>query len=167
VTIILQRIRLFVRTADGRSSGTDSPVDLRFEASGSYPGDGWQSVSLDHPWNDRERSRTESYEVDFTIGDETVDDAPRGLSYRDWSEARNAQFKLEIRGSDWWNVDFVFLLGDYISREPVPNSIDAFENTALGWLLMARLDRNLSLSKDPSEGTAVHTIQLDGPLPTS
>lgn len=119
MSIHLQRVRLFATTKDERDAGTDSGVDLWFYATKhsltTYPTKGWNHQELDHSWDDRERGRTEMYEVDFQGGDLGMSlsgtPVPRGIAFNDLNHARTGMFWLQMKGDDWWKIDHYYLLG--------------------------------------------------------
>jgi hypothetical protein len=169
MSIHLQKIRLIITTKDEPYAGTDSEVELRFyvnhHSRTTFPTKGWHKFKLDNPWNDRERGRTDMYEIDFE--EEVIEGAdptaPRGIAFNNFEAAHSANFRLKIKGNDWWKIDQYTLLGYFLETKPIPAS-GAGEEEVIdhGWRLMAQRDDDLEMSTDESEGVASHSIVLNG-----
>ena len=170
MSVHLMKTRLLATTKDEPSAGTDSGVELWYWVNShswtTFPTKGWNASNLDHSWNDRERGRTEMYEVDFQGGDIGISvsgtTVPRGVAYNDLVQARTGTFWIRMKGDDWWKIDSYFLLGYFKELSHVPGTIDSFSTTDLGWLLMARRDADVNMSTDPGEGKTWHHIELNG-----
>jgi len=170
MSVHLQKIRLFATTKDLPDAGTDSGVELWFYVNSNpwttFPNKGWNRTNLDHPWDDRERGRTEMYEIDFQVGNIGVSvsgtPVPKGIAYSDFTNARTGSFWLKMKGNDWWKIDHYYLLGYFKELRHVPGTIDSFQTIDHGWLLMARRDGDVDMSTDPTEGKTWHLIELNG-----
>jgi hypothetical protein len=170
MSVHLQQIRFFATTKDQPEAGTDSGVEFWFYVNDhsltTFPTSGWNRQVLDHPWDDREKGRTELYEIDFKAGDTAISlsgtTVPRGIAFNDFTHARTASFTLRMRGDDWWRIDHYYLLGHFKELRHVPGTIDSFETINHGWLLMSRRDADVDMSTDPTEGMAWHFIDLNG-----
>jgi hypothetical protein len=172
MSIHLQRIRLFATTKDQADAGTDSGVTLWYyinlHVMTTFPTKGWNSQELARPWKDRERGRTDVYEVDFRTGEHELivsgTTVPRGIAFSDFVHARTGSFWLRMMGEDWWKLDHYYLLGSFQELRHVLGTIDVFETIDHGWLLMARRDGDVEWSTDPLEGATWHHIELNGTL---
>lgn len=170
MSVHLQKIRYIATTKDQPDAGTDSGVELWFYVNSdpwtTFPTKGWNQQDLDHSWNDRERGRTEMYEVDFQGGDIQLNlsgtPVPKGIGFQDFTHSRTGSFWLRMKGSDWWRIDHYYLIGYFKELRHVPGTIDSFQTIDHGWLLMARRDGDVDMSTDPSEGKTWHFIELNG-----
>ena len=170
MSVHLQKIRFFATTKDVKNAGTDSGVEMwyyvKYHPWTTYPNLGWNAKNLNHRWNDRERGRTEMYEIDFQGGNigknVSGTPVPKGIAFNDFSHARTATFWLKMKGRDWWKINHYYLMGYFRELRHVPGTIDMFEIKDHGWLLMARRDGDVDMSKDPSEGKTWHLIDLNG-----
>lgn len=169
MTVHLQSVRFVVRTKDEPDAGTDSPVDMRYwvtPGSSTSLSAGWQTAVLDHSWDDRERARTEMYQIDIpeaafaiSLSGTTV---PTGIRYASFVEARTAQFVIRTGGDDLWKIDCYHLLGHFIEMAFVPGTIDEFRVQDLGWRLMASAENDIVMSTDSREGLTSHPIAMNG-----
>lgn len=173
MSVILQRVRLYTTTKNEPDAGTDSGVELQYFvktarlASESPPLKiryGWEKWNLDNPWDDRERGRTDMYEISLQdlsdvgsiVGGIHI---PSGVHFGSFEEVRMKPFYLRIRGSDWWKIDHYFLYGLFKELpSPLTHVIDH------GWLLMAEQTADVELSTDDEEGSKWHQILINGPL---
>jgi len=170
MSIHLQRVRFFATTKNQKNAGTDSGVDMWYYVNNhpwtTHPDKGWNTKTLNHSWNDRERGRTEMYEIDFRTGEYGMavsgTTVPKGIAFKDWYEARSFGIWLRMKGDDWWKIDHYYLLGYYQELQYVEGTIDSFRTLNHDWLLMARRDDDVELSTDPSEGKTWHQIILNG-----
>jgi hypothetical protein len=169
MSVHLQTVRLFATTENRPNAGSDDGVEFWFHVDPhlltTYTPAGWNAVTLSHPWDDRERGRTEMYEVSFKAGDVEVAVSgtivPRGLAFNDFAHARSASFWVRMRGNDWWRIDHYYLVGRFKELEHIPGTIDSFRTIDHGWLLIARREGDVDMSTDPSEGVAWHHIALN------
>ncbi len=170
MSVHLQKIRFFATTKDEAYAGTDTGVELWiYVASNSlttFPTTGWHTQNLDHSWDDRERGRTEMYELDFQEGEFGTSisgtPVPKGIAFSDFTQARTGSVWLRAKGKDWWKIDHYYLLGYFKELSHVSGTIDSFQTIDHEWLLMARRDGDVDMSTDPSEGYAWHSIDLNG-----
>ena len=170
---VLQRVRLFLTTANAPNAGTDSGVRLHYFASTARLAedstqirhrDRWHHWDLDNPWDDRERGRTDSYEIDLTgfsdlgsiVGGIPI---PNGVGFPTMEEVRRRPFYVEIRADDWWQMDGYVLYGHF---KHIPSPLTHIDD--LGWVEMARLETDTDLSSDDSEGSRWHQILINGSL---
>jgi hypothetical protein len=177
MSIHLQKMRLYATTKDQNNAGTDDGVDLWMYIDPhslttfplQKPPERWLIQKLDHDnYNDRERGRTDSYDVDFQGGDLGMalsgTSVPRGIAFNDWVAARSFPIFLRMKGNDWWRIDSYSLLGYFQELSYVPGTIDSFKVINHYWRLMAQQSEDIDMSTDPSEGTKWHHIQLNGPF---
>lgn len=172
MSLHLQRIRLYVTTKDAPNAGTDSGVELwyfvktaRLTNGSLRVRHGWKKWELDNPWDDRERGRTDLYQISLedlsdvgqSIGGQQV---PRGVAFQNFDDVRLAPFYLKIKGDDWWEIDSYVLYGLFKEMlTPIPSGIINH-----GWLPIAQLNSDVELSEDVTEGSRWHQILINGNL---
>ena len=169
MSVHLQRIRFLTTTKDEKGAGTDDGVDLWYHVNNhlwtTLRPLGWYAEELNHKLNDRERGRTDMYELDFRRGvgvSVSGTSVPQGIAFNDFTHARTGSFWLRMKGKDWWKLDHYYLLGDFRELRHLPDTIDSFNNIHYGWLMMARREGDVEMSTDPSEGQTWHHIELNG-----
>jgi hypothetical protein len=149
----LDKVRLVVTTKDVANAGTDDRVDLEY-----FLDNEWKAERLNHAWDDRERGRTEMYEVDIEPPALGTSIDPPGHEIGNWSDVKQTRFRLRIRGNDAWLIDSYFLLGHFYDSVSHPAK-------DLGWHLMAYRDDDVWMSTDNTEGRELFDIEINGPLP--
>jgi hypothetical protein len=167
VSVHLEAVRFFATTSSERGAGTDDGVSFRYnvDAEGlNSPPAGVHTVRLDHGWNDRQRGRTEMYEIEFRPGEEArsrpgTDVA--GIQFRDFDGVMRQRFELVMEGNDAWKIDHYYVLGRFAELEHVSGTIDEFRRIDHGWILIARREGDITLSTDSMEGISIHRIRLN------
>jgi hypothetical protein len=168
MSIHLQRVRLSVTTGKGKNDGTDDAVFLDFNVRphplSSYGSTGWQRENLDTPDNDRERGRTDVYNLNFTsVADDqdvivgvgasvyTTFSIPEGIAFDSFEKVRDMPFFLILNGDDFWKLASYNLMGHFMESWTPPNAIDSNVIYDHGWLLLTAHDVSIGLSQDPDE----------------
>ena len=175
MSVHIQRIRLYTRTKDERNAGTDDHVHLDWR----MPNHMWSTYEkaiggstptfrLDNPWDDRERGRTDMFEIDLQRGTEDIivngTTVPRGVAFHSWSHAKGTSISLQALGNDLWRMDHYLLFGDFEELRVAPGTTDQLQRVDHGWLLMAFHEGDVNLSKNPDEGLQFYPLNLNGPF---
>ena len=153
----LDKVRLVVTTKDIANAGTDDRIDLEY-----FLDNEWKSERLNHAWDDRERGRTEMYEVEIEPPDLVNSTDPPGYPLDNWSDVKQTRFRLRTHGNDAWLIDCYFLLGHFYGAGATLTQ----PKEDLGWHLMAYTDGDVWMSTDNSEGRELLDIEINGPLPS-
>jgi hypothetical protein len=162
VAVTVRDFRLFVTTDSSPSwAGTDGRIELHYRDDS-----GPKQVILNNPGDDRERRKTDRYDVDLG-GPLDRHPIPLGIHYKSWNELLlEKSVALVTRSHDAWKVRDCYLLGNVAVTHLPTGAIDP-ELTSLGWYLLDRVDASFVMSRDPGEGVA--QFQFDfrrGAFPT-
>lgn len=140
--VVLRRLVIFVRTASDADNGTDGSVMFVIRRLQ----DGKEFVyKLDNPDDDRERGKTDRYDIRFTTARENPTFTPQqagnpvmanGVSFTSWQAMKDEsewKFFLECRSTDAWTFDSCFVLGyvQTFDHEPEPQIDDG------RWILLS------------------------------
>lgn len=177
----LHALKIILKTADVPDAGTDSKLHLYYfidnhPLTNTGPA-GWNLDELDNKWNDRERGRSDIYEIDFIkrqIAGGFGGVNSGGIAFDDFEQVKRAGFYLRIDGDDMWSISEYFILGqftEYIEEGDI--GIQLIKNH--GWILMGStlpktgfMDSDaphVSLSTDASEGSRGFRLDFNGAFP--
>ncbi|MEE9362252.1 MAG: hypothetical protein V3U92_06615 [Cellulophaga sp.] len=177
----LRALKIILKTADVKDAGTDDSVHLSYFIGVHYGTNtgpaGWNLDELDKKWDDRERGRSDIYEIDFIKrqiagGHGGVNSG--GIAFDNFEKAKAASFKLQIDGNDAWTISEYFVLGEFVEYvEYNERPIESYKNH--GWILMGSTppktgfqdsdSPHVTLSTDPSEGASEFKLDFNAVFP--
>lgn len=176
----LQTLRLYITTKDVERARTDDKVFLQIDLSGKAV----PLVRLNNPGNDRERGKTDFYEVSLIDGVKLSDangeevsvsssgsitsaSVPPGVEFESWEALRQLPIFLVTTGANAWRFFKYHLLGEVVYLDPVSNPIDApYSILFHDWLLLSSRDGDVVLStQDDDGGDPRHQLVINGVFP--